>query len=69
MAENEATFTIRGIDSADDARGIEDDLEAVDGVMGATVDESGEAEVRYDADLLAEERVKVTVRDAGYEVD
>lgn len=70
MAENNATFTVRGIESAEDARGIEGELEAVDGVMGASVrGDGGEAEIRYDADLLAEERLKATVREMGYEVD
>ena len=70
MAENNATFTVSGVDSEAEARRIEDELEGVDGVMGATVDhEGGEAEVRYDADLLAEARVERTVREMGYELE
>lgn len=69
MAESHATFTIAGA-SAADAHALEDDLEDVDGVMGASIDpDSGDVEVRYDEDLLSGERVKDTVRDAGYDVD
>lgn len=70
MAENEANFTVQGIKAEADARGIKDELEHLDGVMGAEVDpESGAAEVRYDVDILAEERVRRTVRDMGFEVE
>ena len=69
VAVNNATFTIRGIESDEEMRRIEAELDALDGVMETTIDpDSGEAEVSYDADLLAEERVKITVRDLGYEV-
>lgn len=70
MAENNAVFTVLDVGSESDARAIETDLEELDGVMGATVDpETGEAEVRYDYDLLAEERVKDQVREFGYEIE
>lgn len=70
MAENNAAFTISGIDSEVAARSISEELEDLDGVMGATVDhQSGEAEVRYDYDLLSEEAVKDRVRESGYEVE
>lgn len=70
MAESHANFTIAGVGTEADALSLEDDLEDVNGVMGATVDpETGDAEVRYDEDLLSGERVKDTVRDAGYDVD
>lgn len=70
MAENTALFTVLGVESESDARSIESHLEGLDGVMGATVDpETGETEVRYDYDLLAEERVKRAVREFGYELE
>ena len=70
MAENDAQFTVRGVDSEDDAREIEDELHDLEGVMGADVDpESGEATVKVDADVLSGERVKITVREMGYEVE
>lgn len=70
MAENKATFTVRGIDSGAEAGDVEDELAALDGVMGATVDpDTGETAVRYDVDLLAEARIEITVREMGYEVE
>jgi copper chaperone CopZ len=69
MAQNEATFTVRGIESEEDARDIEDELGELEGVMGARIERSGEAEVKYDYDILSEERVKITVREMGYEVE
>lgn len=69
MAENNATFTVRGIESEDDVRDIEDELADVDGVMGTDIKETGEAEVKYDYDVLSEERIKITVREMGYEVE
>lgn len=69
MAQNEATFTVRGIESEEDARSIEDKLGELEGVMGARIERSGEAEVKYDYDILSEERVEITVREMGYEVE
>jgi copper chaperone CopZ len=69
MAENNATFTVQGVESEDDVREIEEGLADVDGVMGAEIDRSGDAEVKYDYDLLSEERIKITVREMGYEVE
>lgn len=69
MAENRATFTVRGLDDGD-AEGVEGELAAIDGVMGASVDpDTGETEVRYDVDVLAEERIEITVEEMGYEVE
>jgi copper chaperone CopZ len=69
MAENHATFTVHGIESEEESQNIEDELEAMNGVMGIELDhQSGETTVRYDVDLLAEERIKITVRDMGYNV-
>lgn len=68
MAENVAEFTVRGLDSEAECEDLVAELEDLEGVMGAAVDPAGEAAVRYDADILAEERVKITVRDLGYEV-
>lgn len=70
MAENTATFTVRGVDSEDDVEDIKDELGDVDGVMGVTIDRnSGETEVTYDYDVLSEERVAITVREMGYDVE
>ena len=70
MAENNATFTVQGIESKSEAQNIEDELGQLQGVMGTEIDhESGEAKVRYDVDLLSEERVKITVRDMGFTVE
>lgn len=70
MAESHANFTIADGASAADVRTLEDDLEDVDGVMGASIDpESGDVEVRYDEDLVSGERVKNAARDAGYDVE
>lgn len=70
MAENEVSFTVHGVESEAEVQNIKDELEEVDGVMGAEIDrESGEAVIRYDVDLLAEERVKITVREMGYEIE
>jgi copper chaperone CopZ len=69
MAQNEATFTVRGIESEEDARSIEDELGELEGVLGARIERSGEAEVKYDYDILSEERVEITVREMGYEVE
>ena len=69
MAENNAKFTVRGIESEDDMREIEDELAGVDGVMGTEIEQSGDAEVKYDYDQLSEERIKITVREMGYEVE
>lgn len=70
MAENSSEFTVRGIESADEAEDIENELEALDGVMGADVDpESGDTEVRVDVDVLSEERTEITVREMGYELE
>jgi copper chaperone CopZ len=69
MAENSSEFTVRGIESADEAENIENELEALDGVMGADVDpENGDTEVRVDVDVLSEERTEITVREMGYEL-
>lgn len=69
MAENHATFTVHGIESEEESQNIEDELEEMNGVMGMELDhQSGEITVRYDVDLLAEERIKITVRDMGYNV-
>lgn len=69
MAENTAEFTVRGIES-DEVETVEAELEEIDGIMGAEIDRrSGEAEIRYDYDLLSEERIETTVREMGYEIE
>ena len=69
MAENRAEFVVQGLTSEEDAGKIREGLEGVDGVMAIELDpETGEANVDYDYDLIAEERVKRAVRDLGYEV-
>ena len=70
MAENRAEFAIGGLSSESDAEEIRERLEDVDGVMSMELSsETGEANVRYDYDILSEEKIKETVRDAGYEVE
>lgn len=70
MADSEVTFLVRGVESGDDARAVEDELRELRGVQMAEVDpESGRAEVRYGEELLSEERIETAIRDAGYEVD
>ena len=69
MAENTAEFTVRGIES-DEVETVEAELEEIDGIMGAEIDRrSGEAEIRYDYDLLSEERIETTVSEMGYEIE
>lgn len=69
MAQSTAVFTIQGIDSEDDLQAIDDKLRELNGVMGVNADQdSGDAEIKYDEDILAEERVKITVRELGYNV-
>ena len=68
MAENRADFTVRGVESEDDVRTIREGLAELDGVMEAEVDPgTGEASVRFDYDVLSEERVRQAVHDLGYE--
>lgn len=69
MAENTVTLTVQGVESEDDVQRIRDELEDVEGVMGVEREEQNQLAVRYDVDLLAEERVKITVREMGYEVE
>lgn len=69
MAENTAEFTVRGIESSDDVEAVESELAELEGVMGTVIDEdSGEAEIDFDYDLLSAERIEITVEEAGYEV-
>ena len=69
MAQSTAVFTIQGVNSENDLQAIENTLRELDGVMGVDVDQdSGDAEIKYDEDILAEERVKITVRELGYTV-
>ncbi|KYH23892.1 hypothetical protein HAPAU_39710 [Halalkalicoccus paucihalophilus] len=69
MAQSTAVFSIQGIDSEEDLQEIDNTLSELDGVMGVNVDQgSGDAEIKYDEDVLAEERVKITVRELGYTV-
>lgn len=70
MANTRTNFTVDGIESEDEARKINDELLELEGVQMANIDrESGRIEVRYGEELLSEERIKSTVRDAGYEVE
>ena len=68
MATARAGFTVPGIESDEDAERLREGLREVEGIMGVEIDrETGETTVDYDADLLAEERVEITVRELGYE--
>ncbi|WP_331235239.1 heavy-metal-associated domain-containing protein [Natronorarus salvus] len=68
MAVGNASFVIQGIESEDDVNAIKETLEEVDGILGTEIDqESGEANINYDVDLLAEERIMISIRELGYE--
>lgn len=69
MAETTEAFRISDVGTGRDADSIASALESLDGVMGASVDDDGVAEVRFDQDILAEERVRITVEELGYEVE
>lgn len=69
MAENDAEFTVQGVESEEEVREIEDELAELKGVMGTDIDADGEASIKYDYDILSEERIKITVREMGYEVE
>lgn len=69
MAQNNAEFTVQGVESEEDVRRIEDELAGIDGILGTEIEPNGEAEIKYDYDLLSEERIKITVREMGYEVE
>lgn len=70
MAVNSAEFRIVGIDSEDDVAAIEEELADLNGVMGTEIDpETGETEIEFDVDILAEERIEITVREMGYETE
>jgi len=69
MAENKARFTIPEIESDADVAALRDELDDQSEILGVNVDpDSGEAEIRYDVDIVSEEEVEEMVRDAGYEV-
>lgn len=70
MSDSTTNFAIPGIESEDELENVRGTLHELDGVQMVNVDpESGETEVRYGEELLSEERIRSTVRDAGYEVD
>lgn len=69
MAESRATFTVRRVESDEQAEEVAAAVRDVEGVMGVSVDpETGEATVRYDEEFLAEEPILDAVREAGYDV-
>lgn len=69
MAQSTENFTVEGLDS-DDSRAITDELETLDGVMGIEINEgSGEVAVKYDEDILAGERIQITTRELGYDIE
>lgn len=70
MAENRADFVIGDLDTEDDVREIQRELDDEDGILSTEIDlETGEAKILFDYDLLSEEEVKRTVRDLGYDVE
>lgn len=69
MAQSTVTFTVRGFDAESDADDLAEELKTLEGVMGTESDEHGEVTVRYDEDLVAGERVVLTVEDLGYDVE
>lgn len=70
MADSFVEFTVRGLETEDEADEITDELRSLDGVQMVEIEtESGRAEVRYGEELLSEEDVKGTVRELGYDVE
>lgn len=70
MSDSYAEFTIQGVASEDEVRTITDELQGLQGVQMVEIDAgSGHAEIRYGEELLSEEEIESTVRDAGYEVE
>ena len=70
MSDSRLKFTVSGVDSAKDVDDITDELQTLEGVQLVEVDaDTGQTEVRYGEELLSEEKIKSTVRDAGYEVE
>ena len=69
MASSYTDFTVHTIESEDEARTLEDELEDQRGIQLVEIDhESGHVEARYTEELLSEERIKSRVRDSGYEL-
>ena len=70
MADSRATFTVAGVESADDAEEIEDALKEREGVQMVEIDtETGETEVRHGEELISAAEIESTVRELGYDVD
>lgn len=70
MSDSRARFAVPDAESEDDADAIEGALSELRGVQAASVDPgSGDVEVRYGEELLSEEEIRSTVREAGYEVE
>lgn len=69
MAESRETFTIRGIEDDHEKEDIKDTLNHLNGVMETDVDDSGEASVRYDEDIIGGEEVEHRVQKMGYDTE
>lgn len=70
MANSRATFTVTGVESADDGAEIEDALQEEEGVQLVDLDpETGETEVRHGEALISDEEIRSTVEDLGYGVE
>jgi hypothetical protein len=70
MAENRASFRIPDIESDADVAALRDELDDESGILGVDVDPNGgEAEIRYDVDIISEGRVEELVRAASSEVE
>jgi copper chaperone CopZ len=69
MAVGQASFVVQGIESEEDVATIEGELES-DAILEVVISsETGEANIKYDVDLLAEERIKIMIEELGYEID
>ncbi|WP_122089290.1 heavy-metal-associated domain-containing protein [Halalkalicoccus subterraneus] len=69
MAQSTVSFTVVDLDS-ENSRAITDELGELDGVMGVETDaDSGDVMVRYDEDVLAGERIEITTRELGYDIE
>ena len=70
MANSRATFTVGGLESADDGEAIEAALHDREGVQLVDLDpETGETAVRHGEELISAAEIRQAVQDLGYEVD
>ncbi len=66
MAESTATFQIHGISNNHELENIKDTLNHLNGVMEAEISPDGEADIRYDEDIIGGSQVQHRVEKMGY---